>query len=82
MKNIFYFVLGLCLVILTSATTASVMTVKPAPPKSVVTYYGDNPKEFISKYSKMGYIFKNSSQSQGSGNGSHWVTCLIVMEKY
>lgn len=82
MKNLFYFVLGLCLVILTSATTVSVMTVKPATPKVVVTYYGDNPKEFISKYSKMGYIFKHSSQSQGSNSTSYWVHCLVVMEKY
>ena len=33
MKKAFYFILGIALVILTSATTVSVMTVKPAPPK-------------------------------------------------
>lgn len=78
------FILGCLFVLLTSATLTKtdLLTIKPATPKSVVTYYGDNPKEFISKYTKMGYIFKHSSQSQGSENGSYWVTCLIVMEKY
>ena len=78
------FILGCLFVLFTSATLTKtdLLTIKPATPKSVVTYYGDNPKEFISKYTKMGYIFKHSSQSQGSNSASSWVHCLVVMEKY
>jgi hypothetical protein len=77
MKNLFYFVLGLCLVILTSATTASVMTVKPATPKSIVSFYdvrcnGYNVARKIKEYSSKGYIYKH-----GFGSDCHIV---VVME--
>ena len=36
MKKAFYFILGVSLIVLTSATTVSVMTVKPANPKYIV----------------------------------------------
>ena len=78
MKNLFYFVLGLCLIILTSATTVSVMTIKPETPKSTVveiTRYKEDTKKFTSLYIKKGYVIK-SANGDGSGN---W---LIIMEKY
>ena len=79
MKNLFYFVLGLCLIILTSATTVSVMTVKPATPKSVVSFYdikcnGDYVAKKIKEYSSKGYIYKH-------GFGSD-CRIVVVMEKY
>jgi len=78
MKNLFYFVLGLCLIILTSATTVSTMIVKPDKPKSTVieiTRYREDSKKFIYSYIKKGYIVKSAN---GDGNGN-W---LIIMEKY
>ena len=71
--------LGLCLVILTSATTVSVMTVKPATPKSVISFYGykaypESVVDKINKYSKNGYIVKEMVGSD--------YTYIIVMEKY
>ena len=36
MKNVFYFLLGIALIVLTSATTVSVMTVKPEIPKQTI----------------------------------------------
>ena len=73
--------LGLCLIILTSATTVSVMTVKPATPKSVVSIY-DNADKINSKilnYSNKGYIVKQLSFSMDS-NGTR--KAIVVMEKY
>lgn len=71
--------LGLCLVILTSATTASVMTVKPATPKSVVAFYeirsnGDLLTRKINNYISKGYVYKH-----GFGSDYHMI---VVMEKY
>ena len=66
------FILGCCFILLTAAGTASIMTVKPATPKSVVVYSGLCPGDFIMKYHKLGYIVKPS----GGGYS------LIVMEKY
>lgn len=70
------FILGCLFVLLTSATLTQtdLLTIKPATPKSVVTYYGDNPKPFVSKYVKMGYVFKHSNGTYG------WT--FIIMEKY
>lgn len=81
MKNVFYFTLGVCLIILTSATTASVMTVKPAKPKSVVIFSTSDGtydiKDFIKKKSKLGYIVKSVAGT--SQYGDSWI---VVMEKY
>lgn len=81
MKNLFYFVLGLCLIILTSATTVSVMTVKPATPKSVISIYEDADKtnSKILNYCNKGYIVKQLSLSI---NGSGVRKAMVVMEKY
>ena len=64
--------LGLCLVILTSATTVSVMTIKPATPKHVVVFTRSSSTDepaIILKYSKKGYIVKVAEN-------------IVVMEKY
>lgn len=84
MKNVFYFLLGIALIVLTSATTVSVMTVKPATPKSVMTYVGNinNCSKQIRLYSQRGYVVKFMTQSQGSGYGYEDTRCLVVMEKY
>lgn len=84
MKNVTYFLLGIALVVLTSATTISIMTVKPATPKSVVTIVGHVSKvsKKILEYSRKGYIFKFGTQSQGNYNDYEDTRCLVVMEKY
>ena len=70
------FILGCLFILLTSATlkNTDLLTIKPATPKSVVTYQGENPKEFVKEYTKLGYIFKHSSGTYG------WT--FIIMEKY
>lgn len=81
MKNLFYFVLGLCLIILTSATTVSVMTVKPAVPKSVIVFTGrgHDIANFIKVNTINGYIVKHFSDLKGTNGSSGG---LVVMEKY
>jgi hypothetical protein len=84
MKNVFYFLLGIALIVLTSAATVSVMTVKPATPKTVMTYVG-TAKECarqIGAYSMDGYIVKSVTQSQGQYHGQEYTHCLVIMEKY
>lgn len=84
MKNAFYFMLGIALVILTSATTVSVMTVKPATPKYFVVKefrdadYGDEQSEYIEKMIKKGWILK----SQSLGGKQYTIYGIVVMEKY
>lgn len=84
MKNIFYFLLGIALIVLTSAATVSVMTVKPATPKSVTSFVGNTKQcsKHIMEYSKRGYVVKFMTQSQGSYNEYNQTRCLVVMEKY
>lgn len=79
MKNLFYFVLGICLIVLTSATTVSVMKIEPAKPKSTIVFYEFNEYDVVSKiktYVKQGYILKSCNGASSSGR---WIT---VMEKY
>ena len=83
MKNTFYFILGICLIVLTSATTVSVMTIKPATPISVVCFpSGDCEilKEKINLYSKRGYVVKTISSA--SSDSSLWYKFIVIMEKY
>ena len=83
MKNLFYVLLGIALIVLTSATTVSVMTVKPAVPKSIFTcefYDYSQAKSAILKYSKSGYVLK-SMVTNGSEYTSYYHG-FIVMEKY
>ena len=80
MKNIIYLILFVIGMVLTSATTATIMTVKPAVPKSIITFYYDNPKDIqinINKYIKNGYIIKIIA-----ANGDYHKTYFVVMEKY
>lgn len=71
----FYFLLGIFLVILTSATTVSVMTIKPAIPKSTVCFRFNNINE-LKPYIKKGYIVKIISK------GDEWTTGHVILEKY
>ena len=77
--------LGLCLIILTSATTASVMVIQPIKPKHTIvedfrTYYGleQEMKSFINKKIKEGYIVKSVSMMDDES----WSKGIVVMEKY
>lgn len=84
MKNTFYFILGIALVILTSATTVRVITVKPATPKYFVVKeftnadFGDVQAEYIEKMIKKGWILK----SQSLAGTKHTFYGIVVMEKY
>lgn len=80
MKHILFLILGILLVILTSATTVSVMTVKPATPKSVIVFNNNDIDETqykIKEYTKKGYIVKTISS-----NGDYHKSWIVVMEKY
>lgn len=85
MKQAFYFILGIALVILTSATTVSVMTVKPVQPKlfMVKTFvYKSDSKEigiFIKEQMKKGWILK---EVEGANDGQYKSTWVVVLEKY
>jgi hypothetical protein len=79
MKNIFYFILGICLIVLTSATTVSVMTIKPAIPVSTVIIQTswanmDNTQNRILNYAKQGYIVRSTVGVD--------TRAFIIMEKY
>lgn len=68
---------GILLVMLTSATTISVMTVKPATPKATIVVSGWSTLELnqnIKPFLKNGYVVKNISAGDG--------TRIVVMEKY
>ena len=78
MKNAIYFILGICLVILTSASTISIMTVKPAKPSSVLVTYGyaEDIKRTANEYVRDGYQIKMIQ-------GTHYPSqIMLVMEKY
>jgi len=84
MKNAFYFTLGIALIVLTSATTVSVMTVKPATPKYFVVkeFINANNNDVQAKYIremiKKGWILK----SQSLAGIQHTFYGIVVMEKY
>ena len=66
--------------ILTSTTTATIMTVKPATPKSIITFSCENYRDIqinINKYVKNGYVIKTIA-----ANGDYHKLYFIVMEKY
>jgi len=85
MKNAFYFILGIALVVLTSAATVSVMTVKPAPPKLyTITHFdaeidSEIVANYISQQMKKGWILK---EVEGANKGIDHSTWIVVMEKY
>jgi hypothetical protein len=84
MKQAFYFILGIALVILTSVTTVSVMTVKPATPKQFIVKvfnadnYPENQAMFIQDMMKKGWILK----SQSLAGKQSLLYGIVVMEKY
>ena len=78
MKNTIYLILFVIGMVLTSATTVSVMTVRPDKPKSIVVdnmHRGDV-QEFTYKYFKKGYTIKTVTGPNEVG------MCIVVMEKY
>lgn len=82
MKNLFYLILGIVLVTLVSATTVSIMTVKPAKPISTTCFtgYGEGVKSQILNYASQGYILK---QIEANGHTQAQFTYyVVVMEKY
>lgn len=84
MKNILYLLLGICLIFLTSATTVSVITAKPATPKYFIVKeftdadYDDVQAKYIRKMIKKGWVLK--SQSLAGKQYSYYG--IVVMEKY
>lgn len=73
--------LGIALVILTSATTVSVITVKPATPKYfVVKEFTDIAEQakYIEKMIKKGWVLK----SQSLAGRQYTIHGIVVMEKY
>lgn len=80
MKNLFYFIAGVLFITLISATTVSVMTVKPSKPKLVLVFTGSSKEDLRDKIIegiKAGYIVKSITVGGEYGN-----YCLAVMEKY
>ena len=77
MKNTIYLILFIIGMILTSATTVSVMTIRPDKPKSIVvdTMNRIDVQNFTYKYFNKGYVIKLVT-APTTGN------CLVVMEKY
>ena len=78
MKNAIYLILFVIGMILTSATTVSVMTIRPDKPKSIVvdTMNRIDVQNFTYKYFKKGYVIKIVTAPNEVGN------CIVVMEKY
>jgi uncharacterized FlgJ-related protein len=85
MKNLFYFLLGISLIVLTSATTVSVMTVKPEKPKQTLVevwedeYLITSPADFIKEKQKKGWILK---QIFGYPKDKYKADFIVIMEKY
>lgn len=85
MKNLFYFIAGVFFITLISTTTVSVMTVKPAVPKSTIvktfrTMYRmeDDIEEYINTMVKDGYVVKSvAMMNDGSRSNG-----IVVVEKY
>ena len=80
-NNILIFLLGIFVTISIAATVPNtgLLTVKPATPKSVISFYGyraspESVVDKINKYSKYGYVVKEMVGSD--------YTYIIVMEKY
>ena len=77
MKDTIYLILFIIGMSLTSATTATIMTVKPALPKHVDSGWFSSERrvdEYVKAKVKKGYIVKTMAMSQYS--------CYVVMEKY
>lgn len=85
MKKAFYFILGIALVILTSATTVSVMTVKPQPPRMYMVknfngvWSSEKVGTYINQQMKEGWELK---EVEGANQGEYDSTWIVVMVKY
>lgn len=85
MKNLMYFISGIIFVFLISATTVSVITVKPQTPKHYLTksfvmeYDSENVRDYVKLQIKNGWILK---EIEGANNGQYRSTWIVVMEKY
>jgi hypothetical protein len=80
MKHLFHFLLGVMFVALISATTVSIMTVRPATPKSVLVFGADSQNSCVNsikEYVKQGYIVKSVA-----GTSQYGMSWIVVMEKY
>ena len=85
MKNITNIILGLLLVVLISATTTDIMTVKPEKPISTkVKYFSDQYDAsevsfYIETQINKGWIVK---EVEGANDGKDYSTWIVVLEKY
>ena len=85
MKNITNIILGILLVALISATTANIMTVKPAKPRyTQIKYFtneydAENVAYYIETKIERGWILKEVEAANYSQSRSTWI---VVMEKY
>lgn len=85
MKNFFYFIAGVCFITLISATTVSIMTVKPMTPKVTIvedfrTTYGleKEMKHFIQSKVKEGFVVKSTAMMDDESTSKG----IVVLEKY
>lgn len=75
--NILSFLLGICIMLLSSATaqTTGLFEFKIAKPKQVSTYNGTSPEEYVIKMSKQGYVVATSANAGSS-------SVFVTMYKY
>lgn len=85
MKNVLYFLAGVMFIMLVSATTVSVMTVKPQMPKeTLVKAFRDrlnieeNVSKFIISKAHEGYIVKTVTMT----DDGYQQRAIIILEKY
>jgi hypothetical protein len=85
MKNITNIILGVLLVVLISATTANIMTIKPAKPRyTQIKYFykeydAENVSIYIKSKIKKGWILK---EVEGANDTQTYSTWIVIMEKY
>lgn len=80
MKNVLFFLLGLILMVGVSATTVSVMTIKPATPVTTVAFTESSTEApaKILNYSNKGFVVVDMA---GVGSGSYRQV-TVVMARY
>ena len=85
MKSVTNIILGVLLIVLISATTANIMTVKPAKPRyTQIKYFtneynAENVAYYIETKIERGWILKECEAANDSQSRSTWI---VVMEKY
>ncbi len=83
MKTLGYFFGGILFMTLISATTVSLMTIKPAKPTStVIKTFKDSQiydvDDFVKWWVKRGFIVKSITLAERQGDKD----CIVVLEKY